>query len=266
LVFEGDGRFDAVVDTTRVAQIVTNLLTNASKFTPERGQVTVRLARQEDSVCVEVTDTGAGIPPDQIDGMFGMFARISRPGVASPAGLGIGLALARRLAEMHGGTLTAASAGDDRGSTFTLSLPLGTAAVSLARASLPVADNPVVMAPLRIVIIEDNEDVADSLKDLLEDTGHRVWSAQTGSAGVSLVAEVRPNVVLCDLGLPHMGGLEVCQRIRALRTVVQPIIIAVTGWGREEDHQRTREAGFDHHLVKPVAVESLDQVLRTIAS
>jgi len=139
-----------------------------------------------------------------------------------------------------------------------------TAASPVEPAPRPPAES--VASPLRIVIIEDNEDVSESLKDLLEDTGHRVWSAQTGSAGVSLVQEVRPNVVLCDLGLPHMGGLEVCQRIRALPAAVQPIIIAVTGWGREEDHRRTREAGFDHHLVKPVAVESLDQVLRTVAS
>jgi CheY-like chemotaxis protein len=195
-----------------------------------------------------------------------MFARISRPGVASPSGLGIGLALARRLAEMHGGSLRAASAGENRGSTFTLSLPLSSAAAASAVEATPCEQEGRVPLPLRIVIIEDNEDVADSLKDLLEDTGHHVWSAQTGSDGVSLVEEVRPNVVLCDLGLPHMGGLEVCQRIRALPAPIQPIIIAVTGWGREEDHRRTREAGFDHHLVKPVAVESLDQVLRTVAS
>ena len=167
---------------------------------------------------------------------------------------------------MHGGSLTAASDGENRGSTFTLTLPLSpaTGASRVEPARPAPADS--VPPPLRIVIIEDNEDVSASLKDLLEDTGHRVWSAQTGSDGVSLVEEVRPNVVLCDLGLPHMGGLEVCQRIRALPATVQPIIVAVTGWGREEDQRRTREAGFDHHLVKPVAVESLDQVLRTVAS
>jgi CheY-like chemotaxis protein len=221
---------------------------------------------QEETVRIAVTDTGAGIPAAERDRVFGMFARIPRPGLASPAGLGIGLALARRLAEMHGGTLTVASAGDDQGSTFTLSLPLSPAGAISHVDRAPQSSGGQVPSPLRIVIIEDNEDVADSLKDLLEDTGHHVWSAQTGSDGVSLVEEVRPNVVLCDLGLPHMGGLEVCQRIRALPAPIQPIIIAVTGWGREEDQRRTREAGFDHHLVKPVAVESLDQVLRTVAS
>ncbi|HEY6477677.1 MAG TPA: hybrid sensor histidine kinase/response regulator, partial [Polyangia bacterium] len=125
LMLEAVGPCEAAVDTTRIAQVVTNLLTNASKFTPERGRTTVKMKRQGEGVCIEVTDTGAGIPADQIDGVFGMFARITRPGAASPSGLGIGLALARRLAEMHGGTLTAASAGEDRGSTFTLSLPRG---------------------------------------------------------------------------------------------------------------------------------------------
>jgi signal transduction histidine kinase len=268
---QGEERYEAAVDTTRVAQILTNLLTNASKFTPEHGRTTVKLGRQGDALSIQVTDTGAGIPTDQLDEVFGMFARISGPG-GSPAGLGIGLALARRLAEMHGGTLAAASAGESQGSTFTLTLPLSpaiaaspTIAASPAMAA-PRADGGSVATPLRIVIIEDNEDVSASLKDLLEDTGHSVWAAQTGSDGVSLVQEVRPNVVLCDLGLPHMGGLEVCQRIRALPAAVQPIIVAVTGWGREEDHRRTREAGFDHHLVKPIAVESLDQVLRSVAS
>ncbi len=266
LVLEADGRQEGIVDSTRIAQILTNLLTNASKFTPERGRVTVKVTRQEEMVRIAVTDTGVGIPATERDRVFGMFARIPRPGVASPAGLGIGLALARRLAEMHGGTLTVASAGDDQGSTFTLSLPLSPAGVVSLVDRAPQGSGGPVPSPLRIVIIEDNEDVAASLKDLLEDTGHRVWSAQTGSEGVSLVEEVRPNVVLCDLGLPHMGGVEVCQRIRALPAAVQPTIIAVTGWGREEDQRRTREAGFDHHLVKPVAVESLDQVLRTVAT
>ena len=127
LVLEADGRQEGIVDSTRIAQILTNLLTNASKFTPERGRVTVKVTRQEEMVRIAVTDTGVGIPATERDRVFGMFARIPRPGVASPAGLGIGLALARRLAEMHGGTLTVASAGDDQGSTFTLSLPLSPA-------------------------------------------------------------------------------------------------------------------------------------------
>ena len=117
---------------------------------------------------------------------------------------------------------------------------------------------------LRIVIIDDNEDVAESLKELLEDTGHRVWSAHTGLDGVSLVEEVRPDVVLCDLGLPHIGGNRDLPPDSRVPIAVRPLMVAITGWGGEEDHRQTREAGFDHHLVKPLGADSLDRVLRTV--
>ena len=116
-------------------------------------------------------------------------------------------------------------------------------------------------AALRIVIIDDNEDLAESLKELLEETGHRVWSARSGTDGVGLVQQISPDVVLCDISIPQMDGLEVCRRIRALPLASPPVMVAITGWGREEDHRRTREAGFDHHLVKPLLADSLDRVL-----
>jgi signal transduction histidine kinase len=266
LTLERSERIEALADATRVAQIVTNLLTNASKFTPENGRITVGVEREGDQVLIRVTDSGAGIPADQIDRIFGMFARVKREDGDGAMGLGIGLALARRLAEMHGGALSVASPGENAGSTFTLSLPVLPPAAT-AVAPTQVVEEPVRAAnALRIVIIEDNEDVAESLKDLLEDTGHRVWAALSGSDGINLVQEVRPNVVLCDLGLPQMGGVEICQRIRALPIEVRPLMVAITGWGREEDHRRTREAGFDHHLVKPVAVDSLDKLLRSVTA
>ncbi len=266
LLLETAETIEASADATRVAQIVTNLLTNASKFTPENGRITVELLREGDRALIRVTDTGAGIPSDQIDRIFGMFARIKRADADSPVGLGIGLALARRLAEMHGGTLSVASGGENAGSTFTLSLPASPRA-PMTMAPAPPPEEPVgAVNGLRIVIIEDNEDVAESLKDLLEDTGHRVWAALSGTDGINLVKQVQPNVVLCDLGLPHMGGVEICRRIRALQIAQPPLMVAITGWGREEDHRRTREAGFDHHLVKPVAVDSLDRVLRTVTA
>jgi CheY-like chemotaxis protein len=266
LTLENAETIEAEADSTRVAQIVTNLLTNASKFTPENGRVTVGLERDGDRALIKVTDSGAGIPADQIDRIFGMFARVKRADADGPVGLGIGLALARRLAEMHGGELSVASPGENAGSTFTLTLPASpTAPVSIVPLQQP-KEAVGVTNGLRIVIIEDNEDVAESLKDLLEDTGHTVWAALSGTDGINLVQEVRPNVVLCDLGLPHMGGVEICRRIRALPLADPPLMVAITGWGREEDHRRTREAGFDHHLVKPVAVDSLDKVLRTVTA
>jgi CheY-like chemotaxis protein len=132
------------------------------------------------------------------------------------------------------------------------------AAVSENERAIAAADG------LRKVIIDDNEDIAESLKDLLEETGHRVWSARTGMDGVGLVQEIGPNVVLCDLSLPQMDGLETCRRIRALPIAVHPLMVAITGWGRDEDLRRTREAGFDHHLVKPLRVDNLDQMLRDL--
>lgn len=264
LTLENTETIEALADSTRVAQIVTNLLTNASKFTPENGRITIALVRDGERALIQVTDSGAGIPADQIDRIFGMFARVKRADGDGPMGLGIGLALARRLAEMHGGELCVASPGENAGSTFTLLLPaLPRAATAIAPLQQP-KEAVGVTNGLRIVIIEDNEDVAESLKDLLEDTGHRVWAALSGTDGINLVQEVGPNVVLCDLGLPHMGGVEICRRIRALPLAQPPLMVAITGWGREEDHRRTREAGFDHHLVKPVAVDSLDRLLRTV--
>ncbi len=265
LVLESEVGIGAVADPTRVAQIVTNLLTNAAKFTPEEGRIGVQLAREGDRALIRVADTGVGVPADQLDRIFGMFTRIERREVTGQAGLGIGLALARRLAKMHGGDLSVASSGEGAGSTFTLSLPLSEVApASISPPRQGSASDPV--DRVRIVIIEDNEDVAESLKDLLEESGHRVWSAPSGSLGIHLVQEVNPNVVLCDLGLPQMGGVEVCRRIRALPLAVRPLMVAVSGWGREEDRRQTREAGFDHHLVKPVAVHSLDQLLRIVTS
>ncbi len=132
----------------------------------------------------------------------------------------------------------------------------------MSEKSSPVTD---AVAPLRIVIIDDNEDLAESLKELLEDTGHRVWATRSGTDGVGLVQELSPDVVLCDLSIPQMDGLEVCRRIRALPLTAPPLMVAISGWGREEDHRRTREAGFDHHLVKPLLADTLDRVLNTRA-
>jgi CheY-like chemotaxis protein len=193
-----------------------------------------------------------------------MFARMSRPTSPAEGGLGIGLALARRLATMHGGSLSAFSEGEGRGSTLTLTLPL--ASRPERKSSKPASGDgkEVDSRPLNVLVIEDNEDVADSLVDWLESTGHRVSVARKGEVGVDMARRTRPNVVLCDLGLPGMDGFEVCRSIRAMAPEVNPVMIALTGWGREEDLLRTREAGFDHHLIKPVAGERLDAVLRQI--
>jgi signal transduction histidine kinase len=250
----------ADADPTRLAQIVGNVLHNAAKFTPDGGRVDVTLAYQDGRAVVRVADSGVGLTADQLGRVFEMFARIERPGDVG-SGLGIGLALARRLAEMHGATLTAASEGEGRGATFTLSLP---ATETAPRAAQTAAESSRVMAPLKVVIIEDNEDVAETLAEYLQEIGHEVLVAHNGQRGVALVEEARPTVVLCDLGLPEMDGFEVCRRVRALAVSSQPCMIALTGWGRDADLRKTNAAGFDHHLVKPVEAAKLRNLLRTV--
>jgi signal transduction histidine kinase len=257
-------------DPTRVAQILTNLLQNAAKFTPESGTIQVELAREDDDAVIRVVDSGPGIAGDQLERVFEMFARVNKQAAPTQPGLGIGLALGRRLAIMHGGSLTAASDGPGRGTTFTLRLP-GALATAAASVDAP-PDRPDEAAAgdaahvLDIVIVEDNDDVADSLLDWLEEVGHRVRIARNGEEGLALVRDTRPNVILCDLGLPGMDGLEVCRAVRALALSPAPVIVALTGWGRNDDRARTKDAGFDHHLVKPVSTDNLTALLEEIGA
>jgi signal transduction histidine kinase len=251
----------AYADPTRIAQVVTNLLHNAAKFTPECGTIKIELSTEGDTALLRVIDSGAGILPEQLERVFDMFARIARPGITTEPGLGIGLSLARRLSEMHGGSLSASSGGEGLGTTFTLRIPVllpADAGVG-APASVKAAERSL---PLDIVVVEDNNDIADGLKDWLEVQGHRVAVARDGQSGIDCISRSRPQVVLCDLGLPGLDGVEVCRLVRALPADAQPVMIALTGWGREDDLRRTKEAGFDHHLVKPVSPETLQAVLR----
>lgn len=249
-------------DGTRIAQIIGNLLHNAAKFTPDGGTISIELARDGGDAVLHVRDTGEGIPTAQIERVFDMFARIERTASSADRGLGIGLALARRLAEMHGGSLAASSDGVGKGTTFTLRLPV----VDSSERPTGGLARPTLVAGMNILIIEDNEDVADTLLAWLTEQGHRVSVARSGLLGVDMVQQTRPDLVLCDLGLPGVDGLEVCRRIRALAIPRQPIMVALTGWGRDEDRHRTKEAGFDEHLVKPVASDRLRQVLRAVSS
>jgi signal transduction histidine kinase len=256
----------ARVDATRIEQVITNLLHNATKFTNDGGSIRVELDGTPETAVLRVIDSGVGIRPNQLERVFDMFTRVERPGGAGEPGLGIGLALARRLAEMHGGKLTAASDGDGRGATFTLTIPL-------PEASQPAASPAPVGAPARtgasaalnIVLVEDNEDVAEMMLIWLEGLNHRVTVARTGSEGVEAIRAQNPDLVVCDLGLPDIHGTEVCKQVRSFSTGSQPVMIALTGWGREDDVRRTKEAGFDHHLVKPVAPEKLSTLLKSVA-
>ena len=262
LVVSTPHQTSATVDATRISQIIGNLLHNASKFTPQGGTVRVELDHNANTAIIRVSDDGMGIPSNQLERVFEMFARIESSSSPSDRGSGIGLALAKRLAQMHGGDLRAWSAGEGRGTTFTLTLP-GADTVTTTTELQPKAVrrfDPGV--PLDILVIEDNEDVADTLAAWLQEMGHRVRVARTGASGLELALVMRPHVVLCDIGLPEMDGVEVCQRVRKLAHDFRPIMVALTGWGKDEDRKRTRAAGFDHHLVKPVALDILSEVLR----
>jgi CheY-like chemotaxis protein/two-component sensor histidine kinase len=253
------------VDATRIAQIVGNLLNNASKHSPLGAQVRIELTREFDRATIRVVDEGAGIPLGQLERVFDMFTKIERSSPGTNDGLGIGLALSRQLADLHGASLEAASGGEGKGATFTLSMPIG-AAESIAEARQEKAVRvPVVQPGLSVVVVEDNEDSAEMMAVWLEQLGHEVRIARTGPDGVALVLESRPHVVLCDIGLPGMDGADVCRRIVGEMSI-PPVMIALTGWGMEGDRRRTAEAGFNHHLVKPVALDQLRAVLDSVSA
>jgi signal transduction histidine kinase len=254
----------AYADATRVAQILTNLLHNAAKFTAEGGSIRVELVASGDRAHVSVIDSGTGIRADQLDRVFDMFARIERPKVSTEPGLGIGLALGRRLAEMHGGSLTVSSVGEGHGTTFMLDIPAGGAPSSPVASPEPVAAREL-SAALSIVVVEDNHDIAEVLEEWLKDLGHEVTVAHTGQNGIEAIRSMQPKLVVCDLGLPDIGGVEVCRAVRAFPPENQPVMVALTGWGRPEDLRQTKEAGFDHHLVKPVAPDALQALLATVS-
>jgi signal transduction histidine kinase len=253
---------DVFADSVRIAQIVGNLLHNAAKFTTSGGLIHVHLEEEPDAAVIRVSDTGDGIPQDQIDRVFDMFTRIDRP-ASSGQGLGIGLALARRLAEMHGGTLSAASGGIGHGTTFTLRLPVTDAVARRVKRDTGKHGEAERPGSLEIVVIEDNPDVAETISAWLGEMGHTVRVASNGLDGIAIIQRYGPRLVLCDLGLPDVDGLEVCRRVRA-SDLAQPRIVAITGWGREEDRARTKEAGFDEHLVKPISPDNLRRVLDAV--
>ena len=251
-------------DAVRLAQILANLLNNAAKFTDRGGEVALRVRREGGAAVICVRDNGRGIAPEALPRLFEMFSRADRTSGGAPGGLGIGLALARRLAEMHGGTLQAASEGPGKGAEFTLRVPL---ARPVARAAAPPRAGQARIPARRVLVVDDNRDAAESLGLLLRHLGAEVRVACAGHEALEAFQAYDPAVVLLDLGMPGMDGYEVARRLRAHagpggRRVP---IVALTGWGQEDDRQRTREAGFDHHLIKPADIDSLRSLLSTLA-
>jgi CheY-like chemotaxis protein len=236
-------------DPTRLAQVLDNLLTNALKFTARDGEVSLAVASDPDGrASLTVRDTGAGIEPEMLTRLFEPFSQADRTLDRSPGGLGLGLAIVKGLAELHGGSVRAESGGLGRGATFTVTLP--GYAESPAPATRPAP--PRRAAPrLRILVVEDNTDAADSLRMLLEAYGYDVAVAYTGPDGVRAAEASRPEVVICDIGLPGMDGYRVAQALRGNPATAAARLIALTGYGQEEDRRRAKDAGFDGHLTKP---------------
>ena len=240
-------------DPVRLAQVLSNLLNNACKYTPSGGHIRLTAEREAGQVVVKVRDNGMGIAREHLPHVFDMFSQAAPALERAQGGLGIGLALARALTQMHEGTIEAHSGGPDTGSEFVVSLP----AFDDGPAPRRKRESFVASTVRRILVVDDNRDSATSLALLLRMAGHVVEVAGDGPGAVQAVGSFRPDLILLDIGLPGMNGYETCRAIRARPGAEVVVIAAVTGWGQEEDHRKSREAGFDAHLVKPVEQEAL---------
>lgn len=252
-------RFSA--DPLRLAQVLSNLLTNAAKYTDPEGQIRIDAGVSEGTLTVSVTDTGIGIPPEDIAGVFAMFSQVKSTQDRSEGGLGIGLALAKGLVELHSGTLEARSRGIGFGSEFIVRLPLTPAGVQPSKPES--AQRAPGRSSRRVLIADDNRDAAESLAVLLRMDGHDVTIAYDGPQALAMLADAPPEVALLDIGMPGLDGYEVARRVRHGPFGREVTLIAVTGWGQDRDKAEARAAGFDHHFTKPVDPARLSELLRT---
>jgi CheY-like chemotaxis protein len=237
-------------DSVRLTQVFSNLLNNAAKYTDPAGRIDVNAAREGDEVVIRLKDNGIGIAPEMLPRVFDLFAQAPVSLDRAQGGLGVGLTLVRALVELHGGKVAASSEGLGRGSLFTVSLPLSSARVGASPApEAPKEASP--PAALRVLIVDDNKDAADSMGDLWRLMGHHAEVAYSGTAALQIAGDLEPDLVLLDIGLPEIDGYEVARRMR--RAVARSVrFVALTGYGTEDDKRRSREAGFDEHVVKPV--------------
>jgi PAS domain S-box-containing protein len=248
-------------DLARLSQVFSNLLNNAAKFTPPGGHITLSARHVDGEIAVAVQDDGAGFPPEAAQEIFEMFAQGPSPAEQPQSGLGIGLTLVRQLVELHGGRVTAESAGPGKGSTFTVYLPASTPACSTGSAPAAASEAAPPSPSRQVLVCDDNEDAAMMLALLLRSAGHSVSTAHDGFEAVAQAEALRPEVVILDIGMPRMDGYEAARRIRELPGGEKVRLIALTGWGQDKDKQRAREAGFDEHLTKPVDGDVLQRLV-----
>ena len=253
-------------DPTRISQVVNNLLANAAKYSPHGSSVALGVHRAGTEAVVTVADQGEGIPQHMLAHIFDMFTQVDRTLDRAQGGLGIGLALVKRLVEMHGGTVSASSAGLGAGSTFTLRLPTLDPAQGLDSPVAPLAAAaPALATGLRVLVVDDNVDAAESLAELLALYGHETRVATSGLAALASVREFRPAVVFMDIGMPGMNGYEAARRIRADDLSGPLTLVALTGWGAEADRIKAKAAGFDHHLTKPLELQTVESLIQQVA-
>jgi signal transduction histidine kinase len=250
-------------DHTRLAQIISNLLNNAAKYTPDGGRICLSARAEGGAAVIEVADSGLGIPPEMLPKVFELFTQINRNLDRSQGGLGIGLALVRQLVEIHGGTISAESDGAGKGSTFTVRLPLAAAqeAGESAAREAPDAAEGALPPCLRVLVVDDNMASAKTTGWMLEMMGHEYSLAHNGLRALELARELVPDAIMLDIGLPIINGYEICRELRKDPAFNGTALIAQTGWGQERDKREAVEAGFDHHLIKPVKLGDLSAIL-----
>ena len=249
-------------DPVRLVQIAANLLTNAAKYTDPEGVITFGVKTEGSEIILSVRDTGIGIAPDMLTAVFEMFSQVAPQQKRTEGGLGIGLALVKGLVELHGGKIEVRSDGLEKGSEFIVTLPGVRSTSSLLQKALSDEDGAAVpTASKRVLIADDNRDGAESLAMLIEASGHEVYLAHTGMDALRMAADHRPHVAILDIGMPGMDGYQVAEQIRDQSWGMQLTLIALTGWGQEDDKRRAQQAGFDHHLTKPVDPGALEELL-----
>jgi signal transduction histidine kinase len=247
-------------DPVRLAQVLSNLLNNAARYTDDGGRIEVEAHADKGEAVLSVTDNGSGMTPETLTGVFDMFTQADASDTRAQHGLGIGLALVRNLIEMHGGVVGASSDGLGRGSRFELRLPL----IPSHRLPKPTKNvEPKVAVPRRILVVDDNRDAADTLSRLLQQVGATVRVAYSGYDALALLDGFAPEVVVLDLGMPGMSGLDVARQVRK-RPGTPPVLVALTGWGQSADRELTRVAGFSHHLTKPVDFAEMQSLLASL--
>jgi PAS domain S-box-containing protein len=247
-------------DVVRLGQVFANLLNNAAKYTDRGGQIWLSAEEMEGEVVVTVRDSGIGISASMLPAVFDMFTQAEPSSKRAHGGLGIGLTLAKRLVEMHGGTITAHSDGPGHGSEFTVRLPIETAAEKALHEPSSIQSDARI-TDHRVLVVDDNEDSANSLGMLLKSLGTDVRTVHDGATALEMIESYRPDVVFLDIGMPGIDGVEVAKQIRKQPDFEKVTLIALTGWGQAGDRNRTREAGFDHHLVKPAPIAALRSLL-----